>query len=153
MSASHAKLEIQVRQLTETVATLKPQAELAEQLQRDMRLAEKTGFFERQLREGKLAPRDRAFWERMYDKDQPEVEKYFAEKKPDLKLAERGFGDQGEEQVLGEQDARQVLADKATRRAQDKGIGFLQAMEQIKAEEPELTERVRALYGPEGLSR
>lgn len=151
LTQRNTKLEIEVKKLTDSVEALKPQAALAEKLDRDLKATEKSTFFDRQLREGKLLPAERAFWEGIWDKDRSEVEKYFKDKKPNIHLAERGLGGQGESHE--DEDPRAVLAEKAEKLAAEKGITLNEALDRVKAAEPGLVKAIGGLYGAEGVRR
>lgn len=147
----YAGLAIQVRQLSEAVETLKPKAELAERLQAEKKQAEKEYFFAEQIRLGKLAPKDRKFWEEMYALDEKKVRAHFAEKKQhsEVKLSERGLPTEGDVHT----DPREKLSALAETRAKEKGIPFTKALEEVKAENRELVEEIANMVGPNGLRR
>lgn len=146
-----AELSIKVKTLSEAVETLKPKAELAERLEAESKKAQKDLFFAEQVRQGKLAPKDRPFWEDMFALDEKKVREHFGERKAnsEVKLTERGLGTEGSTAS----DPRERLAELAEARMKEKGIAFTDALAQIKAENRELVEEIAGMVGPNGLRR
>lgn len=148
------ELRTEVQILRDELKTLKPQAELAEKLEKERKTAERKAFFDVQLREGKLTPADRATWEELWEAGQEAtIRKHFEAKKAGsagMHLAETGT-DGSPERVFD--DPRDEVADLATKLAAEKKIPFTSAMNQVLSEKPELAQKIAALAGPQRVAR
>lgn len=151
---SDTTMAMELRELQERVKLLEPKAALAERLEKEARTKSRDLFFSEQIRAGKLIPADREFYTAMWEKDEAAVKKFFESRKlySAVHLAEVG-SDVGGPVDDSDRDPRDVLTELAEKRATEKSIGFVEALNQIKAEQPMLSEQVASLYGPAGLSR
>jgi hypothetical protein len=149
---TEASVLLELKELRDQVHTLKPKAELAERLEKEAREKTRDLFFSEQIRAGKLAPADKGFYTEMWAKDEPAVRKFFDSRKrnSEVKLAEVGM-DTSPPPADEDRDPRDVLSELAEKRSVEKSVAFVEALNQIKAERPELTEAVASLYGPTGL--
>jgi hypothetical protein len=149
LKEKNATLEIELARLSEQVKELAPRAAQVEQLLKERAETEKRVFFETQLREGKLAPAERAKWEELYDLAPDKVRAFFADRKKGSVIHLGETGTVGVPELSEEErDPREVLAELAERRAREKGIGLVEALEQVRTEREDLVRRVAGMYGP-----
>lgn len=143
------ELLLEVKKLSDIVAELKPHAEEAKKLREEATAREKQHYFNEQVRAGKVPPAERAFFEEMWDKNREATEKFLKDRKPVVKLHEIGH----DQPVLvdDDKDPRVELSDLAEKRVSEKKIAYTQALAEVKAEHPDLVERIAGMVGPAGV--
>lgn len=141
-----AGLQIEMKKLTDVVAELKPKAEMAEKLQKEAAATTKLTFFEAVLREGKLLPVERPWWESQWDLAEIKVREYFKDKKAVVKLGEHGTPLPGDV-PLEDTDPRVALTAAAQKIMADKKLDFMAALGEAKAAHPELVEQIAGRVG------
>lgn len=151
--SENAKLQLELRELRDRVAALEPKAAMAERLEVEARKTERDLFFSEQVRLGKMAPVDRAFYEQMWAKDEQAVREFFTKKRPGSAVKTIEVGTDLPGAPPDDRDARVILSERAAQLAREKGITFTEALGQLKAQDPDLVAEVATYYGPAGLAR
>lgn len=146
---TQAGLALQVKELSERVKVLEPQAAAAVELQKVARLTERDRFLSEQARQGKMAPVDKPFYESMWELSEDKVRAHFKDKKAGsvVHVTESGSEGRGEERELAE-DPREQMHALVEARMTEKKIEYHQALSEIKAEQPDLVAAVARLSGP-----
>lgn len=142
-----AALALQVKSLGERLEIAEAGAAEAMKLKEVARISGRDLFLSEQVRAGKLIPSEKDFFIQMWDKDEAATRKYFADKKAVVRLSERGTDLPGKE-FNEEKDPRETMKALADKRATEKSIDFVKALNEIKTENPELVEQVATMYGP-----
>lgn len=151
---------IALRELSDRVAKLEPQAKLTEQLLKERAIEKRDGYLTDMLRKGRMAPADRSHYEEMWALSEAVVRKHLDGKKDFsvVKLHEVGSDAEGadERPVPGSRlrggDPREFSLQLAERveelRAKDPALSYMSALEMAKAENPELVEAAARKWGP-----
>lgn len=104
-------------------------------LEKELREREKAVFFDEKIREGKLTPAERKYFEELYDKDEETVKKLLEDREPVVDLSETGTDSATGSNALSNEDKLDELARKLM---EEKKISYAEALVLVAEEHPEL---------------
>lgn len=108
-----------------------------QRLENELREREKAVYFDEKIREGKLTPAERPYFEELYDKDEETVKKLLDERDPVVDFSETGTDSAAGAASLSNEDKLDQLARKLM---EEKKISYEEALLEVAREHPELAE-------------
>ena len=132
-----AEMEETTKALKLAEAKNKELEERVQRLEKELREREKAVYFDEKIREGKLTPAERPYFEELYDKDEETVKKLLDERDPVVDFSEAGTDSAKGAASLSNEDKLDQLARKLM---EEKEISYEEALLEVAREHPELAE-------------